>query len=127
MLNVHAGAIEAAIRGCVVVATYGLNAVQLSPSTGYVEGEITFVDGSRRIFFDFVRQMAAALDREKYRYHFMDARNQLVFGYDNAAHHPAVATFPHHKHMPVGVTDIPAPSFAQVIAEVETHVLGIPS
>lgn len=127
MLNVHAATMEAAIGGCAVVVTYSLNAVQLSPGTGYVEGEITFVDGSRLVFFDFLRQVSAGLDREKYRYHFMDNSNQLIFRYDNAAHHPVVTTFPHHKHTPTGVTDSPAPSFAPVLVEVERHVLNIPS
>ena len=45
MVNAHATAIEAAIRGCTVVATYSLNTAQLSPRTGYVEGEVAFVDG----------------------------------------------------------------------------------
>ena len=67
MLNAHATAIEAAIHGCAIVATYSLNMVQLSPSTGYVEGEVTFVDGSRLILFEFLRRTATGLDREKYR------------------------------------------------------------
>ena len=126
MVNAHATAIQAAIRGCTVVATYSLNTAQLSPSTGYVEGEVTFVDGSRIIFFEFLRQSGTLLGRETYRYHFMDASNQLLFRYDNAPHHPGVTTFPHHKHLPSDVTDSPAPRFAQVLAEAEAHVLGIP-
>jgi hypothetical protein len=101
MLDAHAARIEAAIRGCAVVATYALNTVQLSPNTGYVEGEIMFVDGSRLVFFEFWRRMVAGLDREKYRYHLMDANNQLLFRYDDAPHHPGVATFPHHKLLPL--------------------------
>lgn len=66
MLNVHAVGIETAIRGCAVVATYRLNVAQLGPNTGYVEGEIMFVDGSRLVFFDFLRQIATGLDREKW-------------------------------------------------------------
>lgn len=126
MLDAHVAAIEAAIRGCAVAATYSLNAVQLSPDTGYVEGEILYIDGSRLVFFEFLRQIAAGLDREKYRYHFMDGGNQLLFRYDNAPHHPGLTTFPHHKHLPSGVTDSPAPKFADVLGEVETRVLGIP-
>jgi len=126
VLNVYAAAFEDAIHGCAVTATYSLNTVQLSQSTGYVEGEVTFVDGSRLIFFEFLRQTATGLDREKYRYHFMDASNQLLFRYDNAPHHPGVAAFPHHKHLPGGVTDSLAPKFAEVLAEVETRILGIP-
>lgn len=126
MLNAHATAIEAAIRGCAIVAAYSLNMVQLSPSTGYVEGEVTFVDGSQLILFEFLRRTAAGLGREKYRYHFMDASGQILFRYDDAPHHSEVATFPHHKHLPTGVTDSPALGFAEVLAEVEAHVLGIP-
>lgn len=39
MLNVQMAAIEDAIRGCVVIATYSLKTTQLSPSTGHVEGK----------------------------------------------------------------------------------------
>ena len=125
MLNVRAAGMETAIRGCAVVAIHRLNATHLSPNTGYVEGEILFVDGSRLIFFEFLRQIATGLDREKYRYHFMDADDHLRFRYDNAPHHPGVATFPHHKHVPTGVTGSPAPHFPEVLAEAEGHVLGI--
>ena len=81
MLDAHAARIEAAIRGCAVVATYALNTVQLSP---------------------------------------------ILFRYDDAPHHPGVATFPHHKHLPTGVTHSPALHFAEVLAEAEAQVLGIP-
>lgn len=126
MLDKHADAIEAAIHGCAAVATYSLNTVQLSPNTGYVEGEIMFVDSSRLIFFEFLRQIATGLNREKYRHHFMDASNQLLFRYDDAPHHPGIATFPHHKHLPTGVTESPAPRFPQVLTEAEAHALEIP-
>jgi len=128
VLSVYAIAIEAAVHGCIVVATYSLNIVQLSPNTGYVEGEIMVVDGSRLAFFEFLRWGVAGsdLDREKYRYHFMDTSNQLIFRYDNAPHHREVATFPHHKHSLTGVTNSIAPRFAEVLAEIETHVMRIP-
>ena len=126
MLDVHAAAIEAAIHRCTIITTYNLNTVRLSPNTGYIEGEIMSADGSRLQFFEYLRQTATSLDREKYRYHFMDFHNQLIFRYDNAPHHPDEAMFPHHKHLPRGVTHSSAPRFEEVLAEVETHVLGIP-
>ena len=126
MLDVYAAAIETNIHRCAVVVTHSLNTVQLSPHTGYVEGEITFIDGSRLVFFEFLRQTATHLDREKYRYHFMDVHNQLIFRYDDAPHYPGVATSPHHKHLPTGVTDSSGPHFAEVLAEIEAHVLKIP-
>jgi hypothetical protein len=38
------------------------------------------------------------LTRLKYRYHLQTADGQLVSRWDNAAHHPTVSTFPHHRH-----------------------------
>ena len=125
MLDLYAASIEATIHGCAMLVSYSLNAVQHSPNTAYVEGEVFFTDGSRLVFFEFLRSAPDGLNREKYRYHVMDAGNQLVFRYDNAPHHAKIATFPHHKHHPSDVTDSLAPSFAQVVEEIESTILGI--
>jgi len=125
VLDLYAASIEATIHGCAMLVSYSLNAVQHSPNTAYVEGEVFFTDGSRLVFFEFLRSAPGGLNREKYRYHVMDAGNQLVFRYDNAPHHAKIATFPHHKHHPSDVTDSLAPSFAQVVEEIESTILGI--
>ena len=126
MLSVYAAGIEAVIQGCAIVVAHNLSTVQLSPNTGYVEGEVTFVNGSRLAFFEFLRQSVTGLDREKYRYHFMNVGSQLVFRYDNAPHHPEVDSFPHHRHQPMRVTESAQPPLPEVMAEIEAHVLGIP-
>ncbi len=126
MLDVHAAAIEATIRHCPVVVTHSLNRVQLSLSTGYVEGEIRFIDGSRLVFFEFWRHALSGLNRKKYRYHFMDLNNELIFRYVNAPHHRSIATFPDHKHLPSGVIESLPPLFADVFSEAEAYVLGVP-
>ena len=125
MLSDYVAPLEDAIRSCGVVATYNLNTVQLSPSTGYMEGEIAFIDGSRLVFFEFLRQGVAGFDRGKYRYHFMDVDSQLVFRYDNAPHHAELSGFPCHKHLPDGVMDCTAPHFAGILTEIEGCILGI--
>ncbi len=109
-----------------MVATHNLNTVELSPNTGYVAGEVLFVDGSRLMFFEFLRRRVSSLDRGKYRYHYMDIYDQLIFRYDNAPHHPTVATFPQHKHTPTGIVASATPDFAMVLAEAEQVVLGLP-
>jgi hypothetical protein len=108
-----------------LVVTYDLVEVQLSVNTGYIEGSVTFTNNARLIFFEFLRQTATEVEREKYRYHFMDGRNQLAFRYDNAPHHAEIATFPHHKHLPEGLAESAAPHFADIFAEIESYVLGI--
>lgn len=34
-----------------------------------------------------------------YAYHWQDADGTLIIRWDNAAHYPAISTFPHHKHV----------------------------
>jgi hypothetical protein len=55
----------------------------------------------------------------------MDADNRLIFRYDNAPHHPEVASFPHHKHLGLEIAASSAPRFVAVFGEVELHVLEI--
>ena len=125
MLESAAIQIENAIRHSALVVTYDLVKVQLSSSTGYIERQVTFINNSRFVFFEFLRQPTAEVECEKYRYHFMNSDDQLFFRYDNAPHHPEIATFPHHKHLPTGLLENAAPNFADVFTEIESHVLGI--
>jgi hypothetical protein len=55
----------------------------------------------------------------------MDADDRLIFRYDDAPHHPTIATYPHHKHLPTGLSESTAPQFVGVLAEVESYILGI--
>lgn len=126
MLKTAAAQIEAALRDCAVVITYDLVETQLSAHTGYIEGSVTFTNNARLVYFEFWRQTSAGLERDKYRYHLMDGQNQLVFRYDNAPHHPEIATFPDHKHLPNDLlSESAALNFADVFSEVESYVLGI--
>ena len=126
MLEAYAASIDAALRSCIAIATHSLHIVQLSPNTGYIEGEALMADGSRLVFFEVLHQKEQALVREKYRYHYMDTDNQLIFRYDNAPHHPEVATFPHHKHTSLDVAESAEPILTTVLAEVEKEILGLP-
>ena len=35
----------------------------------------------------------------KYSYYWMNKRNAMVIGWDNALHYPGLTGFPHHKHV----------------------------
>ena len=35
---------------------------------------------------------------ETYSYYWLRANESVLIGWDNAPHHPEIATFPHHKH-----------------------------
>jgi hypothetical protein len=51
MLESVAQPIESAIRGSALVVTHNLKKMQLSATVGYIEGNITFIDSSRLVFF----------------------------------------------------------------------------
>lgn len=126
MLRFHRSAIESAIQNSMAVTTYSLKVAQFSLETESIEGEIVFVESVRLSFFEFWRRLPASVEREKYRFHFMDVYNQLVFRYDNAPHHQSIKTFPHHKHLPSGIIESMPPSFIDVLTEAEAYVLGVP-
>jgi hypothetical protein len=78
MFKAHVAAIEAALRGCATIAIHSSHTVELSPNTGYVEGEALFVDSSRLVFFEFLCWSGSSLDRERYRYHYEVKRTLLI-------------------------------------------------
>lgn len=83
----------------------------------FIKGEITFSDGS---ILDFAEVKDVTLEvKPKYRYHYMDKDKNLIFRYDNAAHHKEIATFPHHKHTPKGVEESNEPTIKTIMKEIE--------
>jgi hypothetical protein len=54
-----------------------------------------------------------------YRYHYQDGSGNLLFRYDNAPHHPEVATHPDHKHAGDRVLASTHPSLDSVVEEVQ--------
>ena len=63
--------------------------------------------------------------RVHYAYTYL-REGQRVFRYDNAPHHPEVATHPHHKHAGPMDRVAPAdqPSLNQVLVEAEALLEG---
>ena len=55
-----------------------------------------------------------------YRYHFQDAKNNMIFRYDNTPHFSELDTYPHHKHLDDGVISFGQPSIVEVIEEAKS-------
>lgn len=108
-------------ESCILVDSRLLNDKR-SLSIGFIEGRLTFLDGSSLRFMEFVNLRAEAV-RYKYSYHYQDAADELIFRYDMAPHHQEVSTFPHHKHSANGeAVESTAPSLADVLEEIEQVV-----
>ena len=65
---------------------------------GMFRYRITFQDGSFLEMFERFQIVAGELLVTKYRHHWQDAAGRLLKRWDNAAHHPEIATHPHHVH-----------------------------
>ncbi|HIH96886.1 MAG TPA: hypothetical protein HA348_05345 [Thermoplasmata archaeon] len=70
-----------------------------SKTVGIIHGTIGMVDGSTLQFMELININGDEVTRPKYRFHFIDSADGMVFRYDNAPHHPEVASYPHHKHI----------------------------
>ena len=64
---------------------------------GVIEGRLRFWDASLLEFVEVLVVRGVVLVKTDYAYHYQDQQNQLIFRYDNAPHHPQIATHPHHK------------------------------
>ena len=116
-------AIEQAITQSPVIIDTQLVMDKRSLYIGFLEGTLTFLDGSTLHFMEFVN-VKVAVNRYKYSYHYQDATASLVFRYDMAPHHQDIGTFPHHKHLANGqVLDASAPSLTDVLEEIECLVM----
>jgi hypothetical protein len=88
---------------------------------GLLRCRVVFWDGSYLDLYETVSTELGYPVRIHYAYAYV-RQEQCVFRYDNAPHHPAIATHPHHKH--IGPTDRLAPtdqpSLSQILAEIES-------
>ncbi|HEY86110.1 MAG TPA: hypothetical protein G4N96_13475 [Chloroflexi bacterium] len=91
---------------------------------GLFRAQVFFWDGSRLLIDEVIDTEAGYPEILRYSYAYLQ-QNTNVFRYDNAPHHPELATFPHHKH--IGPNEIPIaaerPTLSQVFKEIERILL----
>jgi hypothetical protein len=87
---------------------------------GLIRCRIFFWDGSYLDIYEAVSTELGYPVRVHYAYTYI-RENRRVFRYDNAPHHPEIATYPHHKHIGEADRLVPTdqPSLSQVLAEIE--------
>jgi len=90
---------------------------QFADDKGLIEGEVYFIDESCLEFLEVIN--SNQLNKEKYKFQYMDKDKQLIFRYDNARHHNDIKTFPHHKHIEETVLESIEPNLEQILSEIE--------
>ena len=96
------------------------NTIPYDEFEGFIEGKITFLNGST-LDFGEVKNVKYN-PKMKYRYHYMDEDKNLIFRYDNADHHKEIATFPHHKHAPNGIEESEEPDIEDIMKEITSII-----
>ena len=69
------------IARCLVILKTELLKDKRSLYIGFIEGTVTFLDGSKLYFVEFVN-VKTGVNRYKYSYHYQNAREQIIFRYD---------------------------------------------
>ncbi len=87
---------------------------------GMISGEIEFADESVLSFMEL--KNTEHIEKKKYKYHYMDSNQSMIFRYDNAKHHPEVETFPHHKHTTEGIGKSNEPELIDVLTEIQERI-----
>lgn len=89
---------------------------------GILRCRVHFWDGSFLSLHETVSTELGYPVRIIYSYAYI-RNDKVIFRYDNAPHHPAIITFPHHKHIgeeKIAPTD--QPGIAQILSEIEQHL-----
>lgn len=102
------------------VESSNVNLEKRGDLAGFIRGEVEFRDGSSLLFFRELMDLRSPLQKVMYAYHYQKADGELIFRYDNTAHHRSISTFPVHKHLMGGdVISSEVPSLEQVLREIE--------
>ncbi|MDY6774160.1 MAG: DUF6516 family protein, partial [Candidatus Nanohaloarchaea archaeon] len=116
MIRDYFSRVENEISRVPMVIEVSFDTTVIDTDLGYWKATLTFRDGSELHMFEFVAGNGE-LEVDKYRYHMQDYAHDLLFRYDDAAHHPEIDTYPDHKHLPDGVNPSQKPSLEQVLDE----------
>jgi len=58
----------------------------------------------------------------KYAYYWLTPTGALIIGWDNAPHHPQIASHPSHQHDDQGVAAAAVRSLADALSEIERRI-----
>ncbi len=93
---------------------------RLSGSAEQFKATARLVDGSRLHLNEVWLQGVL----HKYAYYWLTPTDDLIRGWDNAPHHPHIATAPHHLHTPDGVRSSAVRSLTDLLDTLEQELLG---
>lgn len=112
--------IKQLINSSKIIAESHTDFMEFDKAEGMTRGRLLFINGH---VLEFMEYVIVGRPKPKYRYQLADKNGTLIFRYDNAPHHPEIATYPHHKHTPEGLSQSSEVKIAEVLKEIEKLVL----
>ena len=106
--------IERLLNESTFIVDKNLDFKEFSGEEGMVRGKLLFLGGNILNFMEYIQ---TGKEKPKYSFNFTDGKGNLIFRYDNAAHHRDIPTFPHHKHAGSLVYPSKEMALAEVISE----------
>lgn len=90
------------------------------PNAAYLTGTITFINGTKMHFKEFIIFKPEVVNILKYGYSYLTADDALIFRYDNALDPKAkkLSTYPEHKHLPNELLSAPRPVLKEILREI---------
>lgn len=95
-----------------------------SSAVGLIVAKVTFTDDSELHIMEYL-EAEAEVERKTYRYHYQTHQKQMIFRYDNAAHHPEIPTYPDHRHADSGISESHKPDIEEVISEIASQYIAV--
>jgi len=94
----------------------------LSKDRGNLRLRLRFIDNSLLEISEAIHIIEGTFTWLIYRYHYQNPDESIIFRYDNTPHHPAVDTYPDHKHVGESVISAARPGIEKVLSEVKEHI-----
>ena len=113
--------IEQLIRNSRFIVEKAVDFKEFSSDEGMVRGRLLFLGGYVLTFMEYIQ---IEEERPKYRFNLSDSKDNVIFRYDNAAHHKDIPTFPHHKHVRIKVIPSKEIGLGEVLSEIENIILS---
>ncbi len=114
--------IQSIIGKCPLIISSNISFEEIDLDVGYLKGVVEFVDGSSLHFMEFVGT-SKAVQRLKYKYHWLSRDRTLISRWDNVPHHRDIDTFPHHVHDEKGVHPSQPMDFKMVLEKITEKLI----
>ncbi len=98
----------------------GVDFKEFSSDEGMVRWRLLFLGGYVLTFMEYIQ---TGKERLKYRFNLSDGKGNMIFRYDNAAHHKETPAFPNHKHVGTEIKPSKEIGLAEVLSEIDSMIL----